>query len=305
VDEAYLKWKHFLEYLCLPKDPTNTYVMIGDMNYFEKTWKPGKRKTENYDLVTNTFFRDDDIGIRIGGGLDLHPLLQPFWYVQLSNGNRIDDRSPMDRSGAYESLAYDENNLDFNNHKMWRGGVGNSMDLEKCGTVDVLGWFSTQDLDLNNDILNGKIGATAGFLARYPDPELNADVYGVIGSYRLGGFQFVTQFATGPISNLDVDTFEFRPSYKIHLPGIERGGRKFFTALELLYSYSRSQIKNIQATATDARTWDRQKHIIAALLDVTKNIKLKVEYAAHLEDVGAGGQGVENNEFLTQLSIAF
>ncbi len=301
VDEAYLRWENFLEYVCLPKDPTNTYLMVGDMNYFEKTWKPGKRGTENYDLVTNTFFRDDDLGIRVGGHMDLHPLLNPFWYAQISNGDRIDDRSIQDASGPFEMLVYDENNVDYNNHKMWRGGVGNSMDMEKCGTVDVLGWFSTEDLDLND--INGKIDDVAGFSAAFPDPEVEANVYGFIGSYELGDFQFVAQFAHGPVSNLEIDTYEFRPSYKIHLPGVDRGGRKFFTAVELLYSYSRYQLKNLGRVPVDARTWDRQKHIVAAIFDITKNITLKCEYSVNNEETG--GPDVQNNEFLAHLSIAF
>jgi len=82
-----------------------------------------------------------------------------------------------------------------------------------------------------------------------------------------------------------------------------RGGRKFFTALELLYSYSRCQLKNLQRTPYDARTWDREKHIIAFLFDITKNIKLKCEYSVNNEDTG--GRDVQNNEFLTQLTMSF
>jgi len=305
VDEAYLKWNNFLEYLFIPegRDPTNTYIMVGDFNYFEKTWKPGKRKTENYDLVTSTFFRDDDLGIRVGGGTDCHPLLKPFWYFQLSNGNRIDDRSIQDRSGAFEMLVYDENNLDFNNNKMLRGGLGNSMDLDKFGNLDLLFWGSTEDLDPANDIFGGKIGKTAGFLATYPTPDLNADIYGLITSYRLGDFQLVTQFAHGPISDLDIDTFEVRPSYKIHLPGIVRGGRKFFTSLELVYSYSFYQLKNLPSMPSDARTWDREKQIFAALFEVTKNVKFKIEYSDNDESTGAGS--AKNDEFIAHLQIAW
>jgi hypothetical protein len=148
----------------------------------------------------------------------------------------------------------------------------------------------------------------AGFEDKFiePDgahPELEANIAGLIGSYKLGDFQFVAQVAKGPVSNLDIDTYEFRPSYKFTLPGIERGGRKFFTGLELLYSYSRYQLKNLQTVPTDARTWDRQKHTVAALFDVTKNIKLKTEYAAH--DEKTGGEAVANNELLAQLEIAW
>ena len=91
-------------------------------------------------------------------------------------------------------------------------------------------------------------------------------------------------------------------SYKWKLPGVVRHERRYLTALRSIFNYSRLEV-DLPHVVTDARTWDREKYIFALITDLSKNMKLKLEYA--INDETTGGDDVNNDEFVAQLELKF
>ena len=97
----------------------------------------------------------------------------------------------------------------------------------------------------------------------------------------------------------------FEASYLIGLSGVERSGRTYMTGIRPVYQFSTLDVggSSIESDVLDARTWDRQKHVIGVVTDLSQNMKLKLEYTANLEDTGASQ--VNNAEWLGQLELKF
>ena len=136
IDNSYLLVKHFLEHLGL-FDPTEAYLSIGLKDPFEKP----HRDTENYNLVSTAFHRDEELGIQLGGHYS--PL---YWRFSVSNGNELNDRSPNDDSSDFEIIHDNELNVDENSNKEVSFGLGIDMGLGSFGEIDLLGFYNTAHL---------------------------------------------------------------------------------------------------------------------------------------------------------------
>jgi len=143
----------------------------------------------------------------------------------------------------------------------------------------------------------------AGYAGSFADDDNTEQ--GLRINYHNGGLSLLGMVNKAKDGTLDRDGFIAEIAYQFKLDGVEHNGRKYITAIQPVFNYSQLNLDNdnIPKVVTDARTWDRQKYIIGLITDLSKNMKLKLEYA--INDENTGGDDVNNNEFVAHVELKF
>lgn len=244
------------------------------------------RKTEAEILIETAFYRDDDMGVTLGG----EPLDWLYWRASATNGLDLSQTGPGE-DGSYNIIHDDRNVSNANKRLMLGAGIGLKPDLGDIGKIDILPFYYTGKLS-SADVTF--LQAITGYGTSTDDDKIR---YGANARYDIGNFTLIGQYIKGEDGTLDRDGWFIQPSYKINIPGRDK-----FNGYELVYRYNDLDV-DLANTTGDTLTWDREQHIVGLITDVYKNVKLKTEYFINEEDTGGGD--IDNNEFLTQLEIKF
>ena len=122
--------------------PYNTWVEIGLNDQFIANID---RKSEAEILVETAFYRDDDMGVTIGG----EPVDWLYWKASVTNGMALAAKEPSEDKSF--NLIHDNRNTSNAKHLMRAVGVGFKLASEDYGKVDILpfyynGGLSTADV---------------------------------------------------------------------------------------------------------------------------------------------------------------
>lgn len=123
--------------------------------------------------------------------------------------------------------------------------------------------------------------------------------YGFNAKYNVGNFQFFAQMMSGIDGTLKREGIQIQPSYYIPT------NWKYLKGFRPVYQFSTLDV-SLENNSTDARTWDREQHIIALIAEFTKVVQLRAEYSINREETGhATIDDVNNNEFLLHLHLNY
>ena len=261
--------------------PYNTWVEVGLNDQFIANID---RKTEAEILIESAFYRDDEMGVTIGG----EPLDWLYWKLSVTNGPELATKQPSEDSSF--PIIHDNRNLKNANDQLFLGaGVGFKSNLGDYGKIDFLPYYYNGSLS-NKDILF--LQAIPGYGTSVDDDKTR---YGFNIRYDIDRFTLIAQLLEATDGTLDRTGWFAQPSYKIPVEG-----RDWFNVFELFYRYNNLKV-DLPNVTSDSLTWDREQHVFALLIDIFKNTKLKLEYYVNEEDTG--GANVDNNEFMTQVEV--
>jgi len=289
IHESYLRGKGL---------PGNTWFKAGYMFPFIRP----NRKTENYPLAGNAFWRGREAGIQAGGkpfaGKDTALLNSMYWRASYTDGLRLGTRDITEHDSGY--TIYTDGNLGYENQE--RVGVG-------LGFDQPLGDLFGGEYDMGKlDLLCFHYFDRQPRIVKAPtDPYIVGDKTsersGVRGTYTLGGLTLVGEIIDANDPSLERLAYYVQPSYKIKIPNglftYRDGEEKYVTAVEPIYRYNR--LYNDLTTTNDTRTWSWEKHLFGLLVTVTDNVNLKIEYSHY----SAAGADPSADELLLQLGVKF
>lgn len=276
-------------------EPANTYVEAGLNDLFIANIQ---RKTETEILIESAFYRDDDLGVRVGG----KPLDWLYWEASATNGFQLgtrvaseDSSFPLIADRRNTSNAADRLNLGLT--------VGFNPDLGRYGKINILPFYY-------NDVLSE---ADMKFLQAIPgygktNTANKKQRYGVNLRYDYSDFTIMGQYLVAEDGALNRTGWFVQPSYLLY----KNPNWQWFSTYELVYRYNDLDVDlpHIVDAATcglpnDIRcgslTWDRQQHVLALLVNLIDRTSLKFEYIVNNENTG--GAEVDNNEFLIQAEV--
>jgi len=277
LNEVHAKFSHLI---------LDTWVDVG---MYER-WCKGfyGQQTEGYPILGTAFFRDDAITVTWGG--DLKPL---YWMVSVGNGYEIDDKTVIEDSGGINDVLHDDRSTsDFNNLEF---GFNLGLKQEIAGgKLDLLGFCYVDQLS------SGDILALDGFLpSSYTSVDDDKSRLGFGANYKAGGLKLTGMYIVAEDGDLDRDAVAVEVSNHFKL-----GNSKWFTGVTPLVSYSSLDIDDsYDRDVTIPESWDRDKWIIAGIIDLYNNTKLKVEY--YINEESTSDREVDNDELLVQLEVKF
>ncbi|MFQ5586987.1 MAG: hypothetical protein ACE5GF_09250 [Thermodesulfobacteriota bacterium] len=269
VDEAWVVFKEL---------PLNTFIKVGLEDIFIKP----HRKTEDYPINGYAFFQDEDLGLHLGGEINMF-----YWRASVTNGRRLADRR-IQEDNVYPIIHDDDTNVEGNNNKEIGLGAGVKFHFKEEHEIDVLPFIYVGELsDADVDHLQG--------ISTYGTSTNNTKKrYGLNVEYILRDLTLFAQYIKATDGSMDRTGWYIQPSYKVKF-----SGRTTFTAVEFLFRYDDYDV-DLPGDTADSRTWDREKIVLAAITDVAKNLKIKTEYYINNESAHVG-----NNELLVQLEAKF
>lgn len=302
LNEAYFSFDNVIQHLGDLDDPLHTFIRFGAMRPWQYEMFP--RSTETYGLPQTAFYRDYRVGIQVGG--EIKEGL--FYRATVDDGNQLQIVHAGDNNLGYAPVMQDdESNQGPNNHKDiefalgWRGEAATDFSL-RTGA-----WFRMGRLD----------DADQAALA-----DSRMGLGSLDGSHRkrrlgwIGAAAYTTDDWVGALqlewhrawdANLDREAYAVQPSLKLLFDGTLYQDRNFFSSLELLYRFSHLRVMGDAPTRTSVPDTalagaDRWMHTLAAILEVTKNVKVSAEYTFFQESTW---RSVDNDEFLIHLGIGF
>jgi hypothetical protein len=261
----------------------NTYVEIGLNDLFIANIS---RKTEAEILIESAFYRDDDMGIRLGG----KPSDWLYWQVGVTNGFQLGTRSASE-DPSFVFIADRKNASNSADRPYFAIDIGFKPNLGKNGKIDILPFYYN---GLLSDADVSFLHAVTGYSATSMADEKHR--YGLNVRYDFSDLTIIGQFLEAKDGDLDRTGWFIQPSYLIY----KDSNRRWFKAYEVLYRYSDLDV-DLPNVFADTLTWDRYQHVFALLLTVFDSTTLKIEY--HLNGESTGASDVDNDEFLMQLEI--
>lgn len=263
--------------------PFNTYVELGINDLFIANIQ---RKAETEILVENAFYRDDDVGVRVGG----KPLDWLYWEAGAGNGFRLGTRFASE-DPSFPMIA-DRRNVGNSANRPYLGlAVGFNPNLGEYGKIDFLPFYYNGVLD-EADI--AFLQAIPGYGAT--NIANNKERYGFNLRYDYGNFTVLGQWLSAQDGTLNRLGWFIQPSYLVY----SNPNWQWFNTYELMYRYNNLEL-DIPSVFDNSLTWDRQQHVLALLVNVLDKTSLKFEYIINNENTG--GPDVDNNEFLIQAEI--
>ncbi|MBN2372649.1 hypothetical protein JXL19_02520 [bacterium] len=263
--------------------PLDSFLKLGMDDRFISE-KPNRR-TEAYPLIGTAFWRDDEAGITWSGK---HK--EFYWNLSLTNGFALGKKEPSEDK-SYQMIQDKRQTSDNNENKDIGLGLGWKRSFASNHLIDVHGFgyfakLSRDDIDFLKKI------------AGYGSSEVRMSRrYGASTEYVVNAFSLGGEYIKAEDGTLDRDGWFAQASYRISF-----GKRTFFPSIEPFVRYGRLNI-DLPKVFSDTLTWNREMTTIALLVDIVKNMKVKIEY--YINDEKTGGNDVKNDEFLAQLEIMF
>lgn len=269
--------------------PLKTYVEAGLNDIFIANIQ---RKTETEILIESAFYRDDDLGVRIGG----KPLDWLYWQVGVTNGFFLAATRSVSEDSSFRIIADRKRLSDSTGRPMIGVAVGFKPDIGVLGKLDILPYYYNGELSAADVTF---LQSITGYGTKFDDEKHR---YGFNARYDYQDFTVLGQLLVAKDGDLDRTGWFVQPSYVFY----ENAGWRWFNKYEAVYRYSNLEVDlpNVLSNligASDSLTWDRQQHVLALLVTVFSNTTLKLEYNVNEEDTG--GDSVDNDEFLTQLEV--
>jgi hypothetical protein len=277
IDEAWIEFKDL---------PYQTFIKVGLEDIFIKP----HRKTEDYPINGYAFFQDEDLGIFAGGDYE-----RWYWRASVTNGRRLANRR-IQEDNVYPIIHEDDDNIEQNHNKEIGIGVGLRHHFKEGHKIDILPFYYKGELS-DNDPDNDDIDLLKQITTYGSSNDDTKERYGINVEYTLKDFTLFAQFIKATDGTMERTGWYLQPSYKVRIKN-----RKTFNAVEFLFRYDDYDV-DLTRDPSDSRTWDRQKVVLAAIIDVAKNLKIKNEYYFNKESTGGGD--VDNDELLIQFEAKF
>jgi hypothetical protein len=275
--------------------PFNTYVEGGINDLFLANLL---RKTETEILVENAFYRDDALGVRLGG----KPLDWLYWEASVTNDFRLGTRFASE-DPSFPLLA-DRRNVGNASGQLDLGlTVGFNPNLGDYGKIDFLPFYYHGELS-DEDL---------AFLQAIPGYGVNSGTrdkqrYGFNLRYDYADFTVIGQYLDAKDGALNRTGWFVQPSYVLY----QKPNWTWFNNYELVYRYNDLNIGLAHlfdpaicggpiGVRCDSLTWDRQQHVLGLIVALIDKTSLKFEYIINNETTG--GPSVGNNEFLIQAEV--
>lgn len=276
--------------------PFGTYAEAGLNDLFLANIQ---RKTETEILIENAFYRDDALGVRVGG----KPLAWFYWEVSATNDFQLGTRFASEDSSF--PLIADRRNVGKASGRLNLGvNAGFNPNLGQYGKIDFMPFYynsklSDEDLTFLKAIPGYDKTKTANSKERY----------GFNLRYDYADFTVMGQYLKAKDGTLNRTGWFVQPSYVLY----KNSNWQWFNSYELVYRYNdltvdlphifgASAICDKQlGIRCDSLTWDRQQHVLGLLVGLIDKTSLKFEYIINNENTG--GPEVDNNEFLIQAEV--
>lgn len=262
----------------------NTWLDVG---LYERWTKDHySRTTEGYPLIGTAFARDDALTVTWGG--ERGPL---YWMLSAGNGYQVGTKQVAEDGGSGQKIIKDGHSPnDFDKPEL---GLNFGYVVELGGgELDLLGSYYTDELSADD------IAALSGYLPAYGSPD-NKTRIGFGAKYKIGGWKVSAQYIDAEDGHLERDGYAVEIARKIKFEG-----RDWFTGITPVVSYGELDIgAPYDQDPALPESWDRDKTIVALIVDLYKNTKIKAEYYLNGEDTG--GAELDNNEILVQLEVKF
>lgn len=304
------------------------------------------RDTENYPLVGNAFWRDESIALtyrlrigdrNAGGSEEEPPGALDFGanpgelglYCSVGNGYTLDNNEAgFDRAG-FNDLIHDNREVGGANSLREVGvGLGYRRNFQSLGEAELLGFYYDDELTRNSmsylqntltvrdNLGNSIAGYGDSASSRSSRYGVNAAyflpasvLYGaVIDTRRRDGLTLQGQWIQGDDGQLRRDGWFVQASFRFSFPEALLF-RRYLRSIEPIVRYGELNT-NINPDPRLPGTWDREEFLIGAIVGVTQNVLLKVEYTLHDEETGAGAvlpgpSDVANDELSVLLQVRF
>jgi hypothetical protein len=266
----------------------------------------GSRRTTGYTLLTTAFWRDEQYNLTLGGTFPGVMGGDISYRFSLGSGLRLRARRPGDHSFTDPGVATSDVML----HDDDRGqnmdeiglGLGYRYHFHPDTTLDLVGfnfWSRIPaigvDERLGGQLLRPLIG--------WPKDDQHRKGVRAVYDTRIpaGRTRLMGEYVVAEDGRLDRDGWSLQASHEFSFPAPLIGGR-FITGMEPVIRYVRYNV-NVPKVFREPLTWDRQQLTLALLVDITRNVSLKLEQDFNSEDTG--GREIPNDEFRAQLRTMF
>lgn len=265
---------------------TTNFAKLGLMSRYIEP----KKVFESYPLNGFAWYEDEEYLFLYGGEYDDGWL---YWRAELARANELNDKSPTE-STQFEMIHDNRrtsNSSEIGNSVAGGGGIGIKFDTEKFGKFDIMGFGRAGKLtDEDVSWLQGLVGYSA------IETSTSYRRAGVNFSYAWDNFGLRGQFMSSQDGTLTRKGWHVEPYYTIPI------GWKYLDSITPAVQISGLDV-DLKNDASDARTWDREKYTLGAILQINKNIKWINEYSINTEDTGRTEVG--NDEVISQLKFSF
>jgi len=259
-----------------------------------------KRLTEVYPINGIAFWKDEDLGLTLGGHHPFSDEIKMWWRLSMTNGLAL-DHEEITRNKIFPILADDRDiqnvNFDANDNMEIGAGLGLTHDLTKDMRLNLLAFYYTGRLSARDvDLLNAGI---QGYASR----EHKNWMAGGNVDFTVGDFNVFAQFINARDGHVLRDGYYIQPSL-LH----RFADSSWFDGIRFVYRYN---VLDVNARGADKNlfaspfTWDRYTHTAGVNVLINKNVTWRNEYHANVENTGGGPNKVHNDEFLSQLEIVF
>ncbi|NQT46253.1 MAG: hypothetical protein HQ593_02080 [Candidatus Omnitrophica bacterium] len=281
----------------------DAYIFLKDVEIYEtkhfvkaglmSRWIEPKRVFESYPIAGIPYWEDEELQIIYGGEWEWL-----YWRLSASNGLNLDDKGATEGGATFEIL-HDDRSSDSDEIPTelgsieWGAGAGVELDTDDFGKINIMGFYLGQKMQ---DADYAKLNAIANYVSNTEDEQFRA---GVNVDYKFENFGVRGQYIASTDAKLDRWAAHIEPYYTFKLD--YRYLKGLTPAVQL--SWYDVDLKKDAISATDARSWDRQKYTFGLIAKINKNLKWKNEYSVNDEDTGAGD--VDNDEFISQLQFKF
>ncbi len=258
-----------------------------------------KRLTEVFPVNGTAFWKDEDVGITVGGN---HPYKEKttfYWRGSYTNGLSL-RHDEITRNQIYPILHDDRDasniNIDLNGKRDYGIGIGIRHLLKEDSRFNIFGFYYNNHLALTDrDFLRDVIrGYNSAKKAHY--------LTGCNLSFKFPYVDLFSQFIRARNGTILRNGFYAEPSFYL-----TTAQREFLNGVRLLYriNYLNVDAEEFGNISGNPFLWNRLTHSFGFNIQIHKYVLLRNEFHWNGEDTGGTPAEVNNNEFLSQIEVKF
>lgn len=259
-----------------------------------------KRLTEIFPINGTAFWKDEDVGLIVGGNHPFREKTTVYWRGSLTNGLnlRFDE---ITRNQIYPILHDDRDistiNIDFNHDKEYGAGIGIRHLLRDDLRFNLFGFHYGGHLRESDRAFLRDV------VPNYASTNKTHTITGFNFSFHFSSFDFFSQYIRARNSSISRDGFYVEPSFYL-----TTGREELFKGVRFLYRWNTLDVeeKGFQPNPSlSPFLWDRVTHSFGLNIQIHPYVLFRNEYHWNREDTGDDPEEVYNNEFLSQLEVKF